>query len=208
MKKLCILCITILIIVLTIALPGCAEQEATPEYEIPAHFTTYTEEGLFSISYPADWETALFLIEGLEQNVKEIITSIEADAPVEKTSTIFFAGLPIETGYQPNVNIGVESLPGIIWTHDNLVEAEIRGLQMIIPDIREFSRVKTTVDGRTVTIMEYEGTYPKLGKFHWLVMFTLVGKTAWIVTCTASPGEFNEWEEDFNAIVRSLRILK
>ena len=41
-----------------------------------------------------------------------------------------------------------------------------------------------------------------------LVTIPLVGKPAWVVTCAALPGEFNQWEDDLNAIVRSLRILK
>jgi len=203
----CIL--SVVVVALTIALPGCAQKEVPVEPEIPAHYTTYTDEvGLFSISYPPDWEPALSLIEGLEEAVKDIVTSIESDAPVEKASAIFFAGLPSETGYMPNVNIGVESLSGIVWTHDNMVEAEIRGLKKFIQDYHELSRVKTTVDGREATIVEYEGTFPQLGKAHWLQTFILVGKSAWIVTCAALPGKFSKWEDDFHAIVRSLRILK
>jgi hypothetical protein len=206
MKKLRFLCITNLIIVLTGVLSGCAEKEAPPVIDIPAHFTTYTEDGLFSISYPAYWETAFHIIEGVEHAVTKIITSIESDIPVEKASEIFLAGLPIEAGYLPNVSVWVESLLGIILTHDNMVEAEIKSLKTIITDLGGFSQVKTTVGGRTMTIIEYEGTFPRVGKFHWLQMFTLVGKTTWIVTCASSLGEFNKCEEDFNAIVRSLRI--
>ncbi len=213
MKKLVILCTVILVVLLSIiSVVGCQKQpEPTlpPAPAIPAHFTTYTNEaGLFSISYPPDWEPALSLIEGYEQTVKDVITSIAADAPVERASIIFFAGLPIETGYWPNVNIVVESLPGIVWTHDNLVEAEVRGIKELLQDYHEFSRLKTTVGGREATIIESEGTFPGAEKTHYLQLYTLVGKTAWAVTCTTSPGEFNEWEEDLNAVLRSLRILK
>ena len=187
-----------------------AEEKPSPETEvsIPSYFTTYTDEvGLFSISYPRDWELALSLIEGLEEYVREIITSIESDAPVEQVGVIFFVGLPTSTGYMPNVNIVVESIPGIEWTHNNMVEAEVRGLENFIQDYNELSRVTTTVGGREATIIEYKGTLPELGRGSCLVLLTLVGKTAWIVTCTAATEEFSKWEEEFNAIVRSLRIL-
>jgi hypothetical protein len=47
--------LSVLVVALAIAVPGCAEKEAHTEPEIPAHFTTYTDEaGLFSISYPPD----------------------------------------------------------------------------------------------------------------------------------------------------------
>jgi len=183
--------------------------EAPPEAEISAHFTTYTDEvGLFSISYPPDWELALSEIEGLEQATEELLESIEQDIPLERVSTIFFAGLPTEMGYTPNVNIVCESFPGLIVTHEIMVEAEIQGLKDFVQGYHEFSRVKTTVGGREATIVDWEGTIPGLPKQHSLQLFTLVGKVAWIVTCTPPAGEFSEHEDDFHAIVRSLRILK
>lgn len=198
----------IIIAALMIAIPGCTEKEVLPEPEIPTHFTTYTdEEALFSISYPPDWEPALYLIEGIEDAVKEVITSIESDVPLEGASIIFLAGLPTEIGYDPSVTIVVESLPGIVWTHDNMVEAEVRGIKQSIPDYHEFSRLKTTVGGREATIVESDGTFPGGEKSHNLQMYILVGKTAWIVTCGTSIGDFNRWEADLSAVVRSLRIL-
>lgn len=199
------------VLIIGLLLLGACAPTSVSESAIPAHFTTYTDEaGLFSISYPPEWELALSEeIEVLEQFIKEVITSIESDAPVERSGAIFFAGVPTETGYMPSVNIMVEALSGIVWTHDKLVEAEIKGVKHFVQDYHELSRVKTTVGGREATIVEYEGTYPKLDKkYHFLVMVTLVGKTAWIVTCTALPDEYSKWEDDFNAIVKSLRVLK
>ena len=190
-------------------LSACGTSAPVSEPEIPPHYTTFTDEaGLFSISYPPDWEPALSLIPDVWAAVKDVITSIESDLPVENIRFIFFAGLPIEGGYAPNVNIVVESIPGVIWTHDKVVEAEITGIKQIIQDYHEFSRVKTTVDGRETTIVDWEGTYPQLGKGRVLQMIVLVGKTAWIVTCTPPSGESSKWAKDFGAVVRSLRILK
>jgi len=190
-----------------ISFTGCVQKEALPEPEIPAHYTTYTDEtGLFSISYPPDWETALFLIEDLDKATEELLTSIEKDLPLERTRMLFLAGLPTETGYEPNVNVVVESLPGISWTHDQVVEAEIQGIKDVIKDYHEFSRVKTTIGGREATILDWDGTVP-LG-LRSLQAIILVGKVAWVVTCVPPAGEFSKWESDFHAIVRSLRILK
>jgi hypothetical protein len=199
-----------ILVIGVLLLSACGAPSApVSEPEIPPHYTTFTDEaGLFSISYPPDWEPALSQIPDLEAGVKDIITSIESDLPVENTRTIFFAGLPVEGGYAPNVNIGVESLPGVVWTHDKVVEAAITGIKQMVQDYHEFSRVKTAVDGREATIIDCEGTYPQLGKFHALQMVILVGKTAWLVTCIPPSGEFSKWEEDFDAVVRSLRILK
>jgi len=188
--------------------PAAPPAEAPLEPQIPAHYTTYTDEAdLFSISYPPDWEPALFLIEDIGKATEELLTSIEADLPLEQTRTIFFAGLPTETGYEPNVNVVVESLPGI-WTHDEVVEAEIQGIKDVVEDYHEFSRVKTTIDDREATIVDWEGTFPQIGRFRNFQALILVGKVAWIVTCFPPEGEFSKWESDFHAIVRSLRILK
>lgn len=187
---------------------GACAPTSVSEPPIPANFITYTDEsGLFSISYPSDWELALYLLEGLEEITKNIITSIESDAPVERLGYIFFAGLPTDTGYMPNVNIGVESLSRVI-SHDEMVEANIRSLKSLAKDYHEFNRVKTTIDGRIATIIEYEFVVPTVGNCHFLAMVTLVGKTSWIVTCGARPEEFSNWKDDFDSIVRSLRILR
>ena len=200
--------LSLIIGVSTIVLLGCG-QETLTEPEIPVHFSTYTDENaLFSISYPPDWEPALSIMEEVMEYAKDAIRSIEEDLPVEKSSLIFIAGLPIETGYMPNVNIVLGPLPLVVSTNDEFVEAQIRGIKSLVEDYHEFSRIKTTVDGREATILECEGSYPELRKGHFLQMFIVQGKNGWVVTCTPPSGEFNKWEEDFNSIVRSLPILK
>ncbi|NVM23136.1 MAG: fibronectin type III domain-containing protein [Desulfobacterales bacterium] len=179
------------------------------ETTIPAHFVTYTDEmNLFSISYPSDWELALSLIPDLEEAVREIIASIEADAPIEQVRAIFLAGVPSETGYSPNVNILCESFPIGGLTHDQMVELEIRGIKDFCYDYDEYARVKTSVGGRVATIVEHETTCPAWGTQHQLQMCILLGKIVWIVTCTPPSGEFSQYQDDFHEIVRSLRILK
>ncbi len=197
------------VLVIGVLLLGACAPARISEPLIPAHFTTYTDEAnLFTISYPPDWELALSEIEGLTQFTKELIESIESGLPLERVSAIFFAGVPTETGYSPNVNIVVESLPGVRWTLDKVVEAQIRAVKDFVEDYHEFSRFKTTIGGREATIVDWEGTYPHLGRSRVLQMSTLVGKTVWIVTCTPDLGKFDECEDDLHAIVRSLRILK
>jgi len=187
--------------------PPAAPAEAPLEPQIPAHYTTYTDEAdLFSICYPPDWEPALFFIEELDKATGEVLASIEKDLPLERDRTLFLAGLPTEAGYIPNVKVLVESLPGIIWTHDQVVEADIQGIKEVVGDSHKFSRVKTTIGGREATIVDWEGIVP-LG-LHSLQVIILVDKVAWVVTCMPPAGEFSKWESDFHAIVRSLRILK
>jgi len=198
-------CIVAIIVIVVIATHTPTSME--PEPAIPAHFTTYTNEwGLFSISYPPEWELDLESMEETEQSCQEIISSITSDIPVEEAHFLFMAGLP---GEGSNVNIVVEPLSGIVWTHDAVVTVAIEGLKEVVSDYHEFSRVKTTIDNRTATIIEYQATFAGLGTGHFVQMMFIVNKTFWGVTCTAlSPDEYSEWEDDFDAIVRSLRILK
>ena len=208
-----ILALRAVAVVVAILFAGCvgaspsavAPAETPLEPQIPSHYTTYTDEAdLFSISYPPDWEPALFFIEDLDKATEELLTSTEEDLPLERSRTLFIVGLPIETGYLPNVNVLVESLPGIVCTHDQVVEAEIQGVKDVVEDSHEFSRVNTTIGGREATIVDWKGTIP-LG-LHRLQAIILVGKVAWVVTCTPPAGDFSKWESDFHAIVRSLRI--
>ena len=197
-------CIIAIIVIVVIATRPPTSME--PEPAIPAHFTTYTDElGLFSISYPPEWELDLESMEEIEQFSKEIISSITLDIPVEEAHFLFMAGLPMEG---TNVNIVVEPLPATISTHDEMVAAAIESLKMVVADYHEFSRVKTTVDNRTATIIECEATLAGLGTFHYVSMCCIVSKTIWMVTCATSPDEYSKWEDDLDAIVRSLRILK
>lgn len=179
------------------------------EPQIPAHFTTYTnEDGLFQISYPPDWEPVLSIMEELEQDTKEVIKSIDSDTPVEQVSLIFVCGLPTAETWLPNLSILVESIPGFTGKHDEAVEAEIGGMKQLYPDYHEFSRIDVKIDGKKATIIDSEATIPGMGKNHPIQMITVAGKTIWVVTCTPEPGKFEQSEEDFYAIVRSLRILK
>jgi len=200
-------CIVAIIVIVVIATRPPTPVELEPA--IPAHYTTYTDElGLFSISYPPEWELALEYLEDIEQFSKDVINSITSDLPIAESHILFMAGLPIAGGYNPNVNIVVEPLPGMMWTHDQVVTAAIEGLKATVSDYHEFSRVKTTVDGRTATIIECQSTFAGLGTFHNIFMCCIVNRTGWSVTGTALPDEYSTWEDDFDAVVRSLRVLK
>lgn len=176
------------------------------EPEIPANYKTYTDETkVFSISYPPDWETVLPLLPDMEKTAKEVIANLKSGFPVKEATIIFSAAKRMATG-NVFVNTGVESMPEEISTHDQMVEAAVRGIKIDYQDYQEFSRVKTTVDGRKATILDWQTTIQGRATRRSLTMITLVGKTAWGVSCTSSAKDFANWKKDFNTIVRSLRI--
>ena len=195
---------------------GCSPNQTTSsptqsftEPAIPTNYHTYTDEtSSFSISYPPEWEVAQALLEQLNQTVKDTLKNLSSDLPVEKASFIFLAGLPNQGGYSPNVGIVIEPLPTGVKNQDQLIEAAIEGIKLGIPDFAEISRTKTKIDGIDGSIFEYTGTFPDAPKTHYLYMCLYRGQTAWSVTCSSTPEDFDGWKGDFQSIVRSLRILK
>ena len=200
--------LSVLVVALAVAATGCAQKEAPVELEIPAHFITYTDEvGLFSISYPPEWE--LIPETGtLEQTVKEFMQNLERDLPLERVSLIFVAGVPCGEGHDPNVCIYVELLPGGAGTLDEVVDAAIQESKSFLQDYREFSRVRITVNGKQAIVEDSEAYVPNLGKNRWLTMHILAGRVYWNISCCTTPQKFGGYEDDFHTIVRSLRIFR
>jgi len=188
-------CIVAIIIIVVIATRPPTSTE--PEPAIPAHYTTYTDElGRFSISYPPEWESALELLQEI------------APSEIEGTNFLYMAGLPFLGGYDPNVTIATAPCSSIICAHDAMVNAEIEGMKATDPGYQEVSRVKTTITGRTATILVSQSVLPGEPTYQYVQMFLIAGRTVWYVTCTTLANEYSSWEDDLDAIVRSLRILK
>ncbi len=200
------------ILVIGVLLLSACAPAPTSEPPIPAHFTTYTDEaGLFSISYPPDWELALSKIEGLTQDVEDYLKGIKSEGSLAGGKVVFFAGVPYETGHNPNVSVVVTPSGEGKWKLEDLVEAVVqRGFMKDAEEYNEFSRAKTVVDGREAIILDYEAKYPLfLGELHALTMFLRDNKLVYVVTGSVlSPKDFSDFESDLHAIVRSLRILK
>jgi hypothetical protein len=181
-----------------------------PDPEIPPTFTTYTDyTELFSISYPSDWDLALNYIPDFEKDTKEIANSLKTGLPIERHSTIFIAyGNNCISCVSTNIVVEpiLEQTSEGVSTLDQMVEAIVMRMKIEpFQDYREFSRVRTTIDGREAAIVDCEAiAYEK--KRHYIILITLAGKTAWRVVCSSTAEDYASWEKDFYAIVRSLRI--
>ncbi len=185
----------------------------TPEADwvIPEDFNTFEDDsGFFSISYPSNWRANLEIISQLESYIGEYMKEIDEEIPVDQTSLLFLAGIPEGSGYHPNVNIVIEPLPGSIRTIRGVVNGQVTGLKSFAEDFHEIAREKVKVGGRDAYILEYEATFPGLGSVHALILMTMAGSNAWTVTCTCLDGmdDFDQHADDFQSIVRSLRIYK
>jgi hypothetical protein len=193
---------------------SCAAPELEPtmtdEPPIPAHYSTYTSEGLFSISYPPDWVPATSLIEEVTEWVEEWLESVDTASEIpEGGGILFLGGMPVAEGYMPNVNIVVIPRSVGYWALDEIVESEYQWSLTYLSDFREYSRTETIVGGKEAVISECGFYESSVGmEFRNLCLYTVKDEFVWIVTCTCSPEEFQEHEDDFSSVVRSFRILK
>lgn len=202
-------CIVAGIIVAVIATHPPSRVE--PQPAIPAHFITYTDElGLFSISYPSEWELALSQIEDLTQDVEEYLKGIGSEGSLQESKVVFWAGVPYGAGHNPNVNVMVTPPGEGNWKLEDLVEAVVQlGYIKDAEEYHEFSRISTVVDGREAIILDCEARYPFFtAELRALTMYLRDNRVVWVVACSVlSPKDFTDFEADFDAIVRSLRVL-
>lgn len=173
---------------------------------MPANYTTYTDEsGLFNISYPSDWELALWEVP-IGQDREKAIDMLQSGIPIQEDTQIFLAGKKFPE-FPTYVTIDVVPVPTVVSAHDQMVDSMLQIVRQAYPDLTELSSVKTTVDGKEATILEWEGTIPEeQTTFHCLQLYTLTDKAIWVVTCGSPHEEFTQWRNDFNTIVRSLHI--
>lgn len=181
---------------------------APPELGMPANYTTYTDRsGLFRISYPADWEGGRWQYGewGEIKGAKEGISRLQSGLPVEYHHTIFYGKNSVQDEMHAYMFISLEPVfeGKPCFYFDNKVERT----RMTYDDFRELSRITTTVDGREGIIWEWEDTWPEeqVKQYH-MELFLPTDKAVWVVSCSANSDNFTMWQNDFNTIVRSLRI--
>jgi len=165
-----------------------------PEPEIPPNFTTYTSEGLFSISYPPD----------LVPDTESMETY--AEIPREDLRPVFSGYIPIEGGSYAFLMVMVSPWP-TGWTLDELIEDEWQYLRNNQPGFLVYSQDKTVVDGREAVILKFRIWGLDVGEWRNLDLFIVKDNLLWWVGCYAEPEAFKDFEDTFYSILRSFRIL-
>ena len=191
---------------------SCGPAEVTPaeiiEPEIPSNYSTYTSEGLFSISYPPEWEPATAIMEELFEYTKELMESEDPEVELEDVQMLFLAGLPTVDGWWPNVNIIIGPRSAGYWTLEEIVESEASYSKEYSMDYHEYSRVKTVIDSNDAMIIDSEEFDHEMGTCRYIQAYIVKGSNIWIVTCASDADNFDNFKYTFDNIVRSLRILK
>ncbi len=181
-------------------LGACAPARVS-DPSIPAHFTTYRDKaGLFTISYPSNWELAFSLI--------------------DNSNTIFVAGKPYQDGYNPSVSILLlpykqtlllpyQPTDDSAWKLEDFVEVKVQEEIKLFKEYHENSRTTIVVGGKEAIVLDSQSEFPGFGTTRSLKMYVRNDKLVWEVICGVLPANnFSDFATDFHAIVRSLRILK
>jgi hypothetical protein len=198
---------------LVTALPsGCSGETktatSTPEATIPASFTTYTREGLFSISYPSHWDSATPWTDEQFEKIKEALESMDPDATVPGMTVLFRAGEPNDAYLLVRITIVPAPSTGYR-TLEELVEARDAHARTWTPGYQVVSQTRTTVDRREAVIENLVANWPGRGRpWRFLQMIMVKDKLVWIVTCGSEYDDFESYEETFKAISGSLRLLE
>ena len=186
------------------------EAEPADETSIPSHFLTYTDSaGYFSISYPPDWEPFPYSMDGIFPSSKDFFKFYYTDVELTGLFVLFTA----ESDISGNVNIVIQPLSDMTtrgWLKlDEIVEGKLQRTEEIKLEYHEFSRINTIIGGREAIIIDWESSFPDLGKKGRSVqMFMIVDKLVWKITCNVDSEKYAYIKDDLYAIVESLRILE
>ena len=161
----------LILVIAFFSLGAFAQSEST----IPANFTTYTDElSLFKISYPVGWELDLSKIKTLKQETEEYLKSINSRGTLEKSNIVFFGGVPLDGGYNPNISIFIVplgnekvNLEGLEYVLKNAVQ----GFKKDAEEFHELSRITIIIDGKQAMLLESEVRYPYFNSMHSLHAF-------------------------------------
>ena len=192
---------------------GGTQPQATPtptgdEFAIPADFSRYYDPtGLYSISYPPDWDVNLLVLQEGERIAKERLQDINSDLDLEEVQLLFLAGVPQGAGLEPNMIVLVGPRDPALTSIAEVTGSEVSGILTVADSYREISREYTIIDGRGAAILEFEVNMSEQ-RFHNLQMYTIAGETVWTVACATSrdTGNYSQHEDELHAIIRSLQI--
>ncbi len=177
---------------------GAPQKKTTiSEFVVPSNFTTYTDaNGLFSISYPTNWEAAM-----------SEVPARQSLSP--NTQLRFFGGLLSEGIYNPSLGISTFPSPTGNWTMDELAEVLDDSYKSRFDKV--FPYIRTTIDNKESVIFKIV-SLDSVGHYNHTLQATLSDKgMSWVINCTVATREAdynNLFEDDMNAVIRSFRILK
>ena len=207
--------IAVLFILVALTWISCSSNGSTSTIEfpqinepgIPEDFSTYESEGFFSISYPPDWEPVQSLLEELERYGKESVLEIDPSQDLDAFKLLFVAGKPTLDGWYPSVSVSVGKREFGYSSLDEIIESEYNWAKAYTAGYQEVSRTKTTIGGIEAYIIVDQDDEPGDVPWKYTSGNLVKGDYVWFVICNAERADYDEYEDEFEDIVRSFRIL-
>jgi len=205
----------ILIVIPTIllVLAGCTGTDGTStqaqetEWAVPASYTSYTDStGLFTISYPANWEELPDSAGVDETEMENLIEKINSGT-LDDAGPIYYWGFPSENSFNPTCSLVVEPRGNSQRDIRQVMEESIGFMQEIWTGFQQISLEYGKKDGRDIATLEYLATISET-QVHSLVQVTIDGNVIWTNGCIVrlTSVEYRWYEIPLNQIVRSLEI--
>lgn len=180
------------------------ELPTIPETPVPEHFSTYTSEGLFSISYPPDWEPAMSVLEELEEAIKQWYKSVGQESQAREMQLAFYGEKITHEGYNPYVTVQMQ--PRGFWALDAWIKADSQWCRDNLEKYVEYSTIRTVIGGKEAIISLWQDYDPDMGIWRYTTAFIAGEQLFWLVTCGCEDRDFDEYSDTFDDIVRSLRV--
>jgi hypothetical protein len=171
---------------------------------VPASFSTYTNEGFFSVRYPSDWSPYMERVAAAEVSMKQFLADEGMGAQAESLQLAFLGGKTMENGNVVYVGVTIE--PGNSWPLETLVENTHQKALQDIKQYIEYSRVKTTIDGRKAIIQTYQGEDTDFILTAYTTAYVSSDKFLWTVLCGCYVEDYDSFRVTFDQIVRSLTV--
>jgi hypothetical protein len=169
-----------LLFVLVLVATGslCAQNQAPPGLPIEVTRDDY------SIKFPPDWEVGAGWTD----------EDVYALAPTDHRDDLF----------HENVNVLVDDEIGGL-DLDEYYNLSVNGLRMLATDFKMEKSGETELGGikaKHLTFLHRSGVY----SFKVLQYLMIAGHKAYVITCTATAQEFEQYEPNFKQIAESFRL--
>jgi hypothetical protein len=201
-----LLLITLGLLVFPVCTAGCTDEIKPKRVDgIPTHFVTYHDEaGFFSVSYPDDWK--------LESEVMEVMDALNQSIMV---GHIDIDKRPEIPGFFQVKSKAQEENPALLSIHAMPLTGATSDLEQLEQKIintninyRVLERLDTAVNGEAAVIMRFDEASEDNPPTSTLLMLAIGRGFTWNISCVSYQENYQEYDADFQAIVRSFRILK
>lgn len=195
------------------AIAGRPVSTARPALEAKKDgFVSFTDaKKLFTVSHPADWELAHSVMVDVDEIVGRVNENGDSDVQGSPIGVVFFAGVPAQQGYNPNVSIVVESLPTDLAVTEYFESTQEFARGMFTGyTLRSQRSVQVTGREAIMTDLEFDipSSAPGSRKWRSIQTLTVDGGRGWAISCGFAAPVSAEELQTCDSVVRSFELLQ